>query len=174
VPADAYAELITMAATAGIPSLLDTSGEALRLGVAARPAMVKPNLAELESAVGHAVPWTTARDPAAVASAAGKLLAGGAEAVVVTLSADGLLAVTADGTWLATPRPVAGNPTGAGDAAAAGLVHGLVLGRSWANRLGHAAALGAAAVAAPVAGEFLPADYDQALASLQMTHWERL
>ena len=89
------------------------------------------------------------------------------------MSADGLLAVTADGAWLATPRRVAGNPTGAGDAVAAGLVHGLVLGRSWADRLGHATALGAAAVAAPVAGEFQLADYDQALASLQMTYWER-
>jgi hypothetical protein len=48
-----------------------------------------------------------------------------------------------------------------------------VLARSWADRLGHATALGAAAVAAPVAGEFRPADYDQALASLQITHWER-
>ncbi len=173
VPADAYAELVTMAAAAGVPALLDTSGEALRLALAARPAIVKPNLAELESAVGHAVPWTTARDPAAVVSAATELLARGAEAVVVTMSADGLLAVTADGAWLATPRRVAGNPTGAGDAVAAGLVHGLVLGRSWADRLGHATALGAAAVAAPVAGEFQLADYDQALASLQMTYWER-
>ncbi len=173
LPADAYAELITMAAAADVPALLDTSGEALRLGVAAGPAIVKPNLAELETAVGHAVPWTTAGDPAAVVRAASELLAGGAEAVVVTLSADGLLGVTADGTWLATPRAVAGNPTGAGDAAAAGLVHGLVLGRSWPDRLGHAAALGAAAVAAPVAGEFRPADYDQALACLQITYGER-
>jgi len=109
-----------------------------------------------------------------VVSAASELLSRGAEAVVVTLSADGLLAVTADGTWLATPRRVDGNPTGAGDAVAAGLVHGLVRGLSWADRLGRATALGAAAVAAPVAGEFRPADYDQALACLQITYWERI
>ena len=52
-------------------------------------------------------------------------------------------------------------------------MHGLVLGRSWADRLGHAAALGAAAVAAPVAGEFCPAGYHRALAALQVSRWER-
>jgi sugar/nucleoside kinase (ribokinase family) len=38
---------------------------------------------------------------------------------------------------------VAGNATGAGDAVAAALAHGLVLGRPWDERLRHAAALGA-------------------------------
>ena len=58
---------------------------------------------------------------------------------------------------------VAGNATGAGDAVAAALVHGLVLGRPWDERLRHAVALGAATAAAPVAGEFRPADYASAL-----------
>jgi len=45
----------------------------------------------------------------------------------------------------------------------AGLTHRLVLGRPWAERLRHAVALGSAAAAAPVAGEFRLADYEQAL-----------
>lgn len=45
----------------------------------------------------------------------------------------------------------------------AALVHGLVLGRSWEDRLRHAVALGAASVAAPVAGEFSHAHYTGAL-----------
>jgi len=61
---------------------------------------------------------------------------------------------------------VAGNPTGAGDAVTAGLVHGLVLGRPWPERLRHAAALGTAAVASPVAGEFSLADYARVLAKV--------
>ena len=56
-----------------------------------------------------------------------------------------------------------GNATGAGDAVTAALAHGLVLGRPWEDRLRHAAALGAASVAAPVAGEFSQADYAAAL-----------
>jgi tagatose 6-phosphate kinase len=51
---------------------------------------------------------------------------------------------------------------------AAGLVHGLVLGRPWEERLRHAVALGAASAAAPVAGEFSPADYAEALVGVRV------
>jgi tagatose 6-phosphate kinase len=169
VPADAYAELIRLAAAGAVPVVLDTSGEALRRGTAAGPAVVKPNLAELEATVGRAVPWAGPAAPSAVAGAAAELRGHGAEAVVVSLGAGGLLAVTGDGTWLAAPpRAVAGNPTGAGDAAVAGLAHGLALGNPWPERLRQAAALGAAAVAAPVAGEVRLADYDRALRDIKL------
>ncbi|MEU6738762.1 1-phosphofructokinase family hexose kinase [Streptosporangium sandarakinum] len=86
---------------------------------------------------------------------AGVLRRDGAESVVVSLGADGLLAVTPEGAWRAAmPYRVAGNPTGAGDALVAGLALGLVEGTPWPDRLRRAAALGAAAVAAPVAGDF--------------------
>ena len=48
-----YAELTAMAAAAGVPVLLDAHGDALRLGAAAGPAVVKPNLAELEMFAGR-------------------------------------------------------------------------------------------------------------------------
>ena len=84
----------------------------------------------------------------------------GAQSVVVSLGPDGLLAVTGDGCWHARPTAVVtGNATGAGDAVVAALAHGLVSGRQWPGRLHHAVALGAAAVASPVAGEFVSADY---------------
>jgi len=67
---------------------------------------------------------------------------------------------------------VRGNPTGAGDAVAAGLVHGLVLGRPWEERLRHAVALGTASVAAPVAGEFSHADYAAVLAGVRVKRGE--
>ena len=53
----------------------------------------------------------------------------------------------------------------------AGLAHGLVLGRPWAQRLRHAVALGTACVAAPAAGQFADADYQRALAGTQVTEW---
>jgi len=136
-------------------------------GLAARPAIVKPNLAELQDAVRRRLSGR-----AAAARAAGELRDAGAGAVVVSLGGDGLLAVTGDGTWhAAPPAQVAGNPTGAGDAVVAGLAHGLVLGRPWAERLRHAAALGTAAVAAPAAGQFGVADYERALAGTRVTRW---
>jgi tagatose 6-phosphate kinase len=109
LPASTYAGLITMAADAGVPALLDTSGDALRLGIAAGPAIVKPNLAELEAMAGRSL-----HDACAVTAAAAELRTTGACAVVVTMGADGLLAVTGEGSWQARPQPVTGNPTGAG------------------------------------------------------------
>jgi tagatose 6-phosphate kinase len=153
----AYATLIQ---AAGIPAVLDTHGEALRLGAAAGAAIVKPNLAELESLTGHKL-----ATPDEVIAAGGQLR--GAQAVVVTLGPDGLLATTGDGCWrVRAPAAVTGNATGAGDAVAAALAHGLVLGRPWDERLRHAAALGAATAAAPVAGEFRRQDYLGALTAV--------
>jgi tagatose 6-phosphate kinase len=157
LPAGTYATLIQ---AAGVPAVLDTHGEALRRGAAAGAAIVKPNLAELAALAGG--PLATRGGPGLAAVAAGEL--SGAQAVVVTLGPDGLLAATAGGCWRARPpAAVAGNATGAGDAVAAALAHGLVLGRPWDERLRHAAALGAAAAAAPVAGEFRHQDYLGAL-----------
>jgi tagatose 6-phosphate kinase len=170
---ETYAELGTMAAAAGVPALLDAHGEALLRGAAARPAIVKPNLAELEALAGRSLSTVGGVDTDAVALAARELRAAGPEAVVVTLGADGLWALTADGSWQAAPpHEVRGNPTGAGDAVAAGLVHGLVLGRPWEERLRHAVALGAASAAAPVAGEFSRADYAEALAGVRVNRGE--
>jgi len=172
-----YADLITMAAQAGLPALLDTSGEALLAGVEAGPAIVKPNLAELLAAVGRGGQWPASGVTPPVqlaAEAATELRSRGADTVVVTLGAAGMLALTADGAWLAGSTPVSGNPTGAGDAVAAGLAYGIARGCPWASSLSHAAALGAAAVAAPVAGQIALSDYERALAGVEVKIWERL
>lgn len=169
--AASYAELISAAAAAGVPAVLDTSGAALLAGVAAGPAVVKPNLAELEQATGTSLAAADEPpDATAVARAAGSLTEAGAGAVVVSLGRHGLLASTEAGCWRAEPDcAVSGNPTGAGDAVVAGLTDGLVRGLPWAGRLRHAAALGTAAAAAPAAGEFRPDDYERALAGVRLT-----
>jgi tagatose 6-phosphate kinase len=167
---DTYAGLTATATAAGVPAVLDADGKALLDGLAAHPAVVKPNLAELSAAVGRGLPDRGAAAMAETAAAAAELRDAGARAVVVSLGARGLLAVTAEGVWRAEPPgEVAGNPTGAGDAAVAGLTHRLVLGDSWVARLRHAVALGSAAAAAPVAGEFGRADYERALDQVSVT-----
>ena len=167
LPPDAYAELITIAIQAGVPALLDTSGAALLPGVAAGPAVAKPNLAELAAAVGRPL---DAHDLPAVLDAAHELRGKGGDAVVVSMGQAGLLGVTSDGSWLAVPRPAVGNPTGAGDAVVAGLARGLMLGWPWAERLRHATALGAATAAAATAGEFGQDDYLSALNDIHVTY----
>ena len=165
LPEDSYAGLAARAAAAAVPVVLDAGGVTLRRGATAGPAIVKPNLTELQDAVRRPL-----ADRAAAAAAAAELRAEGAQAVVVSLGCDGLLAVTGEGVWhAAPPAQMAGNPIGAGDAVVAGLAHGLVLGRPWAERLRHAAALGTAAVAAPAAGHFAEADYQRALAGTEVT-----
>jgi tagatose 6-phosphate kinase len=175
LPDSTYAELTKIAAATGVPVLLDTSGQALRLGAAAGPAIVKPNLAELSALVGRPLPGVegaagTQADHAPIVAAAEELRAAGAGAVVVSLGAGGLLAVTGDGLWRVTqPCQVAGNPTGAGDAVVAGLALGLVLGRPWSERLRQAVALGHATAVARVAGEFSLDDYERAMAEATVT-----
>ncbi|MGB8943256.1 MAG: PfkB family carbohydrate kinase, partial [Streptomyces sp.] len=91
-------------------------------------------------------------------------------AVVASLGAEGLRAVTPEGTWQAAPPTrVRGNPTGAGDSAVAGLLSALVEELPWPQRLARAVALSAATVAAPVAGEFVPSTYEDLLARVAVT-----
>ena len=173
VPADSYAELTAMAAGASVPAVLDTDGQALLRGAPGRPAIIKPNLAELERSMGRPMSTPAGFDRLAVIGAARELMAAGAQSVVVSLGAEGLLAVTGDGLWHAAPPGEArGNPTGAGDAVVAGLAHGLVLGRCWRERLRHAVALGTAAAAAPAAGEFQHADYRELLSGVRIAAGE--
>ncbi|MEZ0094446.1 1-phosphofructokinase family hexose kinase [Streptacidiphilus sp. EB129] len=154
IPRNAYAVLIRLARIHGIPAVLDADGDALRSALAARPTLVKPNARELEQASGTADPLAGAR----------ALRAAGAQAVVASLGPAGLLACTAEGTWQARPpERIAGNPTGAGDAAVAALTAGLVAGTPWPDRLCQAVALSAAAVPAPLAGEFDSAAYERLL-----------
>ncbi|PAZ13323.1 1-phosphofructokinase [Streptomyces sp. SA15] len=160
VPVGAYAGLIRTARSAGVPILLDTSGEALRRGVAARPDIIKPNADELAELTGSHEPVRATQDARRR----------GARAVVASLGAEGLLAATPEGRWRATPPArVHGNPTGAGDSAVAGLLSGLVDHLPWPDRLTRAAALSAATVLAPVAGEFDRAAYEELLGRVAVT-----
>ncbi|MEV4069524.1 1-phosphofructokinase family hexose kinase [Nonomuraea fuscirosea] len=150
VPADTYAALAAVAAGRGVPAIVDADGDPLRHAPKGRPAIVKPNVEELARAVPGGGP----------AEGAQALRGQGAQAVVVSMGAEGLLAVTGEGTFRARmPYTVRGNPTGAGDSLVAGLALGLVEAEPWPARLRRAAALGAAAVATPVAGDFDPDVY---------------
>jgi tagatose 6-phosphate kinase len=157
------ARLAIAALRLGVPVIVDTSGPALA-GAAEVPGVVlAPNTAELAELTGR-----PCGDPADAIAAARVLLSGrataggeprGPLAVVVTLGPAGLAAVTRDGTWHGRlPEPLTGNPTGAGDAAAAALIAGLAAGAIWPQIVRDAVAASAAAVLSPVAGDVSPAD----------------
>lgn len=148
LPAGTYRTLAGLAAGFGCPTFVDAHAVALRAASEAKPTLVKPNEHELAEAFGlpAGVPV-----PAAV-RAARRLLHDGAQGVVVSLGARGLLGVLPGATLQATPPPQRGNPVGAGDAAFAALIAGHLAGQPWPDRLRRAAATSAAAVRQPVAG----------------------
>ncbi|MFR0353367.1 1-phosphofructokinase family hexose kinase [Streptomyces sediminimaris] len=160
VPVGAYAGLIRAAKAAGVPVLLDTSGEPLRRGVAARPDLIKPNAGELAELTGSHDPLRATLDARRR----------GARTVVASLGTQGLLAATPEGRWRATPPArLHGNPTGAGDSAVAGLLSGLAEQLPWPDRLSRAAALSAATVLAASAGEFDRGTYEELVGRVAVT-----
>ena len=123
-PADAYAQLVRRLRAAGRAVALDASGPAMRLGVAERPSVIKPNRRELEELVGRALP---AR--ADVLGAARDLAAGGVGRVVVSLGEEGALLVEAGRALFAVPpRAQVVSTVGAGDALLSGVLAGALLG----------------------------------------------
>jgi tagatose 6-phosphate kinase len=150
IPASAYAELTGTAHTAGAAVIIDAEGELLHEALAQGPEIAKPNANEVATLLGR--PARTTDD---ATEAAELLVKHGAKTAIVSQGAEGFVAVTPGKSYAVRPgRLVHGNPTGAGDALAAALADGLTKGQDWPELLRNAAAVAAAAVAAPLAGDF--------------------
>lgn len=168
------ARWVTTARRRGVLSVVDCSGTALLAAASAGATVCKPNREELLEATG-------ADDER---SGALRLLGLGATVVVVSRGSVGIAAHTAEHVLEVPAVPgVSGNPTGAGDAATAGLVGVLVdvlVGTGLPGpdgsvpapddatlfrALRSAAAHGAAAVLQPVAGVVDPADVQRFLST---------
>ena len=121
-----YRDLTNALKVDGCRVLLDTSGEALRHGLDARPHIIKPNLHELEELVG-----TTLTKNRAIVEAARSLLSVGIELAVVSMGAEGALFITRESAIQARPPSVNIHSTvGAGDAMVAGILAGQLGGLS--------------------------------------------
>lgn len=160
LPADLPVRLAALARERGVPALLDVDDDALAAAARNGGAVLTPNADELEGLMGEV------REPVvavrALASATGA-------PVVHTRGADGVLVVDGDECWSARLTAVRGNPTGAGDAVAAGIARGLARKEPWPDLLRHAVALGAAAVLAPGAGEVDVATYQDFLPRVRVS-----
>lgn len=143
--ADALAEAVAAARSAGRRVALDTSGAALAALLDgprhALPSLVKPNADELADVVGRQLP--TLDD---VAVAARGLVARGVGTVLVSLGGEGAVLADADGVLHGgAPVPTVVNTAGAGDAFLAGYL-AAPPGAGRADRLASALRFGAAAV----------------------------
>ncbi|NWD70572.1 1-phosphofructokinase [Pseudomonas gingeri] len=126
----------------GLKVALDTSGAALRAGLAATPWLIKPNGEELAEALG--MPATSLQDQAEIA---GRLLVQGIEHVVISQGAEGVNWFCAAPPLQALPPKVkVASTVGAGDSLLAGMLHGLLSGHSPEQTLRAATAIAAQAV----------------------------
>ena len=130
----------------GVPCILDVGGRELLLGAEAGPLLVKPNIHELEAALGERLSTR-----AEVVRGARKLLDLGAQNALISMGGDGAVMVTPEGAWYALPVPVEVKSTvGAGDAMVGGVLAGL---SEKPDDMRHALRWGTAAGAASVMTE---------------------
>ena len=161
---DCYREMVEVAHAHDVPTVLDTYGAALPLGLAARPTFLKVNAHEAAGLLDH--PTDT---PAQRADALDRLLAYGCPYVVVTLGADGAIAAHGSLRLKLTPPPIElVNPIGSGDAMSAGMVHAYLSGSDPTDvfRWGVAAGTANAAVWEP--GDFTADDIHRLLPGVRV------
>ncbi len=143
MPDDTYARYVRDARDRGLKVILDTHGEPLKLGIEARPDLVKPNRAETEQLLGRALP-----DEAAVIEAADEIRARGAGAVVISMGAGGAICAEGGRRWkILPPRVEAKSTVGSGDSMVAGVAVALARGDSLEQGLRVGTAAGAATAA---------------------------
>jgi tagatose 6-phosphate kinase len=130
LPADTYGSLVTYAAEAGVPVILDAGGEELKHAVGHGPDLVVAETNSAEADLGVLGAELIRLGAGAAAVAVGGLVR------VVTPSGDWTARVKATDVAGADPA----HPPARG-ALVAGLVPGQLLGWSWPDRLRHALAL---------------------------------
>ncbi len=121
-PADYYAQLIRAVEGLGCRCVLDADGERLKLGVQAKPFLIKPNRRELEMIAGKTLP--TLKD---IRDAALHYIDQGISVVAVSLGDKGALITDGHESLYAPRMEIAAKTTvGAGDSMLAGLVGGFL------------------------------------------------
>lgn len=136
-----FVEMLQRLARLGARVALDTSGAALREGLALSPWLIKPNEEELAQARG-----LDPADARALADEARRLNAR-IEHVVMSQGAAGVSWFSPAAAWHAQPPKVRVVSTvGAGDSLLAGMLHGLLAGWPAERTLAHATAIAAQAV----------------------------
>ncbi|TEW55526.1 1-phosphofructokinase [Psychromonas sp. RZ22] len=140
-----YAELITLIENAGAFAVLDSSGEALRLGCLAKPTLAKPNLDEAKELLGLSDEGLDDADLWCKA-----LAKQGPKNLVVSLGEEGALYVSGQAfKKISSPEIIEANPIGAGDSMVAGIVWRLSLGETLQKALPYGLACGAATASRP-------------------------
>ncbi|MGB9244104.1 MAG: hexose kinase [Candidatus Acidiferrales bacterium] len=166
VPVDFYASLIDAAHAAGSKVFLDTSGDALRTGLEAKPDFVKPNRKEVEDLLGRPI-----RDAEEALAAARELIRRGARSAAVTMGAEGLVWLQSEDGPAWSARPPRLNPVssvGCGDATLAGLAYASLQEFAAEKALRLAVACGAANCLAEFEGRISADDVQSLIPQIEL------
>ncbi|HTY36514.1 MAG TPA: hexose kinase [Bacteroidota bacterium] len=137
---DLFFEAIVKAHDAGLPSVLDSYGNAFGRAMKAKPTMVKPNKKEFESTYNARL--ESAGD---YVDAINFLFSQGANYCIITDGGSPFYAGVKGHYWKVSPPAVRTvNPTGSGDAMIAGILYGFRQGWKFERCLAFGAAAGAA------------------------------
>jgi tagatose 6-phosphate kinase len=157
VPFDFYAELIKIAAEAGVLTFFDSSGNALRKGAEAGPFLVKPNEAEVKSLLG-----VGPNDTLDFAQAASEVSTRFGTKVLLSLGASGAIAANGQEVFIVkNPSVDAKSAVGSGDCMLAGLTYGFLHGLSFEEAVIYGVAAGTANTLSIGAGQFDIKDFEK-------------
>ena len=139
---DTYGHWTSTLRNAGLKVYLDADGAALSAGLEQKPYFTKPNDHELSAMLDRELV-----DVDAIAAAASEIVAGGIDAVCVSMGGNGAVYATSDEVWYAGPVKVkVGSTVGAGDSIVAAFAFADAQGISTEDTLRLAMATGAANV----------------------------
>lgn len=140
VGTNVYQTIVDNLKRQGAKVILDAEGEALEKGLFAHPYAIKPNLRELSLAVGRKF-----SDLSDIIGGAEELHDKGADVVLVSMGEKGILLVSSNLRFLASPPQVKiKNTIGAGDSAVAGFIYGIINDFNLETSLKYAVAAGTA------------------------------
>jgi len=164
VPSDFYASVIESARQAGVLTFLDTSGDALRLGVEARPSFVKPNETEVKSLLD-----VKSSDSLDFVQAAVEISTRYKTSVVLSLGADGAIAAKEHDTLIVkSPSVAAKSAVGSGDCMLAALTYGVLREFSFEKTIAGGVAAGTANTLTIGAGQFKIDDFERLLGQIHV------
>ena len=140
-----YHKIIEIAKNRGATVVLDTDGKALKTGIDACPDVIKPNIHELSR-----LKEMELKEIEDIIKAAKSIQAQGVRIVLVSMGAKGILLLSEEEKWIASPPAVTvENTIGAGDSAVAGFIYGLTQGQQLKDALAFAVAAGTATTLKP-------------------------
>ena len=126
-PCDIYRTWIELCHSKSALPVLDTSGEALKEGIKAKPVMIKPNIDELCFLAGRSLSGQS--DRSCIISEAAKFRASGIKYVLVSMGKDGAILVSGNGVFeKSAPLVEVKSTVGAGDAMLAAFIYGTLEG----------------------------------------------